>query len=196
MRVFFDTETSGLRNFKAEPSDDSQPHMVQLAFLVDDLNGNTLQEYNYYIKLPEEVTMESGAVKAHGITRTTLDEHGISLASAVSAFNKACSKATELIAHNINFDLNVIRAAYIRSYSPETSEAQHFEELDIFCTMLKATDVCKLPGRGKRYKWPTLNEAYRVLVDVEGFEGAHDALNDVRACRGVYYELKKRLKHG
>lgn len=192
MLIFFDTETSGLWNFKAEPDDDSQPHMVQLAFIVDDLKGNTLQEYNYYIKLPEDIVMEPGAVKAHGITRTTLDAHGISLASAVSAFNKACHKSTDLIAHNIDFDLNVMRAAYIRSYSMEKSEAQYFEDLDKFCTMKEGTDVCKLPGRGRNYKWPTLNEAYRILINIEGFEGAHDALNDVRACRDVYYELKKR----
>ena len=58
--------------------------------------------------------------------------------------------------------------------------------------MMASSFVLKLPGRfGNSYKWPKLSEAYETLVDEEGFEGAHDAMADVRACRAVYYKLKE-----
>jgi hypothetical protein len=50
----------------------------------------------------------------------------------------------------------------------------------------------KLPNSRGGYKWPTLDEAYRVLVDPSGFKDAHDAMADTRACRGVYYALRAR----
>ena len=63
-----------------------------------------------------------------------------------------------------------------------------------FCTMLNTVEIVKIPGR-KGYKWPKLDEAYRILVDPDGFEGAHDALADVKACRKVFYNLKKEDTH-
>ena len=57
--------------------------------------------------------------------------------------------------------------------------------------MEATTDICKIPPpRGSGYKWPKLEEAYRILVDPVGFEGAHDAMVDVEACRKVFYALK------
>ena len=57
------------------------------------------------------------------------------------------------------------------------------------CTMRIATNVLKIPGpRG--FKWPTLQEAYKRLVDPAGFEGAHDAITDVKACAAVFYALE------
>lgn len=47
--------------------------------------------------------------------------------------------------------------------------------------------MVKLP----RNKWPTLQELHTFLFGV-GFEGAHDALVDVRACAKCYWEIQRR----
>ena len=54
--------------------------------------------------------------------------------------------------------------------------------------MLNTTKLCKIPGK-YGYKWPTLSELHMFLFG-NGFEGAHDALNDVLACAACYFELK------
>ncbi len=41
------------------------------------------------------------------------------------------------------------------------------------------------------YKWPKLQETYKFLFGEE-FEGAHDAMADVRACARIYFELRNR----
>jgi hypothetical protein len=57
--------------------------------------------------------------------------------------------------------------------------------------MKGATNFCCLPGP-YGYKWPTLQELYKVLFN-ETLEDAHRALADVRACARCYFQLK-RLK--
>ena len=59
------------------------------------------------------------------------------------------------------------------------------------CTMIRSTDYCQLPGRYGKYKWPKLEELHFKLFG-ESFEGAHDALADIRATMRCYYEMEKR----
>lgn len=57
--------------------------------------------------------------------------------------------------------------------------------------MLESVDLCKLPGRYPgNYKWPKLIELHNHLFGCD-FEGAHDALDDVKATVKCFFELKK-----
>ena len=59
--------------------------------------------------------------------------------------------------------------------------------------MMSLVDELKIPGRfGKQYKWPSLDESYRALVNPEGFTGAHDAMVDVMACAEVLWAAEDR----
>jgi len=56
--------------------------------------------------------------------------------------------------------------------------------------MQESTNLCKLPGpRG--YKFPKLEELHKVLFGCN-FEGAHDALDDIKATERCFWELVKR----
>jgi DNA polymerase III alpha subunit (gram-positive type) len=88
-----------------------------------------------------------------------------------------------LIAHNINFDYNVLGSEMIR-YKKTTGKA-----MKQICTMHASTEYCKLPGNFG-YKWPKLEELHNKLFGCP-FEGAHDALFDVRAMVKCFFELKK-----
>jgi len=46
----------------------------------------------------------------------------------------------------------------------------------------------RIPGKFKDFKWPKLIESYQFLFN-ESFDGAHDALADVRACARVHRHL-------
>ena len=183
--MFFDTETTGKYDFKAPPEAPQQPHLVQIAMILDDLEGNTIEEYETIIRTGN-VNIPISAQEIHGISTAIANAHGIDVRVALNKFDGFWQKSNRIIAHNIDFDRKVMKTAYHR----EGREGL-FDMTPTYCTMQHSTDVLKLPGRYRGYKWPRLEEAYRVLVDIEGFEGAHNALNDVRACRSVYYALKR-----
>lgn len=182
MYLFFDTETTGFYHKKKELWDSEQPGLVQLAAMLDDEDRNTIGEINVIVKSGVEIS--SGAMKAHGITEEKVEKDGIKLSTAIASFEELVLKAQKVIAHNIEFDINIMQVQYFRSNIPII---QLFTKERI-CTMKITTNILKIPGRFG-YKWPRLDEAYKILVDEKGFEGAHDAMIDVKACREVFYKL-------
>lgn len=182
--LFIDTETSGIYKFKEEYHSPNQPHLVQLALILDDMEGNTVEEYETIIRVGD-VNIPPSAAEIHGITTAIANAKGIAAQVALEKFNEMWKISNCIIAHNIPFDMNIMLTTFYREKMDDL-----FKMVPTYCTMERSTDLLKLPGR-YGYKWPKLEEAYRVLVDVEGFEGAHNALNDVRACRKVYYALRK-----
>lgn len=184
--IFFDTETTGKWDFKADPMADHQPHCIQLAAIFDDESGNTTATLNHYLQLPQEVEIESGALKTHGITPKMCQERGFDPAYTFATFNDWLLGADCIVAHNADFDIKILAKNYKRY-----SQTFNPRGVPYFCTMQATTNVCKLPGKYNNYKWPKLEEAYGMLVDPAGFEGAHDALADVKACRALYYKMKE-----
>lgn len=67
MKLFFDTETTGMADFKAEPHAAHQPRLVQLAALLTDDAGEEVTHFSVVIK-PEgfEIPVAASAV-AHNI---------------------------------------------------------------------------------------------------------------------------------
>ena len=176
MILFFDTETTGLPRFK-EPSDDSrQPHLIQIAALLCDFNGNDVETLSTIVKPGDNAVMESEAYAAHGI----------SLARA---------RATEIVGHNVSFDKRIMRIASARWLGSKWST-----ELPTFCTMRRSQAIVDLPPtpamvRANRNwpKPPKLVECMKHFFN-EGLDGAHDALIDVTACKRVYFHLRSMEK--
>lgn len=185
--LFFDTETTGFPNKKLPTEHRDQPHLLQLAFIVDDKTGNTVDEFCEIIKPTLTFQVPEAAYRIHGISYDRALKVGASGDFVLSLFHEWWSKCDRVVAHNYAFDVELMKITFARSSIKRKKRAT---VPDVYCTMLRGTNVLKIPGRYGKYKWPSLDEAYRVLVDKSGFEGAHDALNDVRACRKVYYALQ------
>lgn len=183
--LFTDTETTGKWDFKASVDAPHQPHIIQLAAILD-RDGRDATEFETLVHLPADVRIDEGALRTHGITAARALEEGMPLREALTIFQNMVSAADLLVCHNTDFDLKVLLAAYARA-----GLISHIPSMRQYCTMRASTDVCRIPGK-YGYKWPKLDEAYRVLVDPSGFEGAHSALADVRACRALYYALQQR----
>lgn len=182
MKLFFDTETTGLfnRNFPLA----HQPHIVQLAALLADECGVERAAINLLIT-PEGWTIPKEAADVHGITTEMATAYGVPIRSAMHIFAKLVKQARIVIAHNIDFDRTLI------GYEAERLSVPFpvFAGKEMFCTMQATTDICQLPGKfGKNYKWPKLAEAYRHLFGEE-LKDAHDAMVDLRACKRVYLHL-------
>jgi DNA polymerase III epsilon subunit-like protein len=189
MILFFDTETTGLpKDYKAHVHDvDNWPRLVQLAWIALDGAGDEMTCRNHLIvpvgfEIPEEVS------KIHGVTTDMAIKDGTALLRVLHEFRVAVQMSHLIVGHNVNFDRKIIGAEYIRFDMEETYE--HMKDMDRYCTMFKSTKICKIPqvGRGG-YKWPKLQELHKHLFDEE-FDGAHDALADVRATARCYFEIQ------
>jgi len=59
------------------------------------------------------------------------------------------------------------------------------------CPMLLATDVCKLPHKGRRkgFKWPTVEEAWAHFFPEENYVEEHRGLDDAMHEAKIVYKL-------
>jgi DNA polymerase-3 subunit epsilon len=186
MILFFDTETNGLpKNWKAAKNDvNNWPRVCQLAFSIYEDDGTHIKDFQTVIK-PDGWTIPTSASDIHGISTEIAMERGILMIDALNEFISAYEKCHTLVAHNIAFDYPVLGCELIRyQMRPKNKIETHI------CTMQESVEFCKLPGN-YGYKWPKLIELYSILFGKE-FDGAHDAMVDVKACSECFFELANR----
>lgn len=196
MYLIFDSETSGLPLFDKPNDHPDQPHIVQLAFILQDESFNEIMCFNTLIK-PTGWTIHPKAQEAHGISIEDCYKYGINIDTALRVIRDVWYKATYHVAHNIKFDAKLLELEFGRN--PKVLESEDGFEVKSsveFCTMNATTELCKLSktnnwGAGN-YKWPTLEEAYYHIFH-EILENTHDALSDVRTCSKIFKYLKNDL---
>lgn len=176
MYLFFDTETTGLNR--------RSDRIVQLAWILTDQFGREISREDNIIK-PEGFSIPPQASKIHGISTALASEVGKELSEVLNRFCKAFSKAEYAIAHNINFDLPIIKEECGR-IGLQIDDAR----IGRICTMRLSTHWCRLPkyNGSQGYKWPTLQELHSRLFGSD-FDGAHNALADVIATKRCFFEL-------
>jgi DNA polymerase-3 subunit alpha len=185
MFLIYDTETTGLpRNYEAPVSDlENWPRLVQLAWQLHDAKGRLTNAGNHLVK-PEGFTIPYNAEKLHGISTEMATKEGEELTKVLGAFLADLGKAAVVVGHNIDFDINIIRAEFLR-----TGLEDGLENKPQVCTKMESIDHCALPGgRGGGYKWPTLAELHQKLFGA-AFGDAHDASADVQATARCFFEL-------
>lgn len=199
--LFYDTETTGLPDFKAPSEAQHQPHIVQLAALLVDLDTRETIASMDVIVRPDGWTIPSEVSAVHGITTEHAMNVGIPEELAISMFMSLWDGRLR-IAHNEQFDARIVRIAIKRFFDPvqpaglaipisDEWKASHSE-----CTARLATPICALPPTEKmkaakrfHHKTPNLGEAYRHFTGRD-LENAHSAMADVQACRDVYFAIK------
>lgn len=191
MLLFTDTETTGFVDLKKPPSDPKQPYVVQLAAILTTDEGETIDELDMIVK-PEGWEVPVEASNVHGITTEIALSKGLHKGLVLNAYIALHDKAYITVAHNADFDRMVMKAFIFRCGSTTLLKPMH-------CTMRMCRDIIKIPPTPKmraagymQYKNPSLTESYKFFFH-KNFEGAHNALNDVRATKEVYFAAKKRL---
>lgn len=186
MYLFFDTETTGLpKNWQAPLTDlKNWPRMVQLAWLLYDVNGKQLSGRDYIIK-PEGYDIPETAAKVHGISTEKAMAEGVDLSMVLQEFATEIRSAKFLVAHNMNFDERIAGAEFLRK-----NISNGLLGTDKICTMESSTEYVNIMG-SYGYKWPTLAELHEKLFET-GFENAHNALVDVEILAKCFFELKNR----
>ncbi|MCB8998567.1 MAG: DNA polymerase III subunit alpha [Bacteroidales bacterium] len=185
MFLIFDTETTGLPKRDNAPLEelDNWPRLVQLAWQMHDITGKFIEAKDYIIK-PEGFTIPYAAEKVHGISTEKALKDGHDLKTVLKEFAADISASRLLIAHNIEFDINIVASEFLRN-----SIENDFLEKKKLCTKVESTDFCAIPGgRGGKFKWPNLKELHEKLFN-EGFPDAHNASADVEATTRCFLEL-------
>jgi len=183
--LVFDTETTGKAEFRLPPEHPSQPHIVQLGAILYDDHTRVVAEVNLMVK-PDGWTVPKEAADIHGITTERADQYGVAIKTVIMLFILLCRRAKISVAHNRAFDKLMVEIELIRLGL--TKELEEFRAMEGFCTMEASTPICKLPGNYGRFKWPKLQEAHQHFFGKE-FDGAHNAMADVRACAAVYFAM-------
>lgn len=184
--LIFDTETTGLPKSRGENKLSDLPYLTQLAalFCVDQ---RIVSSISFYFKDSRIDVPDEQFFKDQGISNEFLNDVGVPYHVGLKMFDDLLRQSDRAIAHNMDFDGRVIWASYARTNGIEFS---YMKNIPKYCTMLSSKNICNIPG-AYGIKWPSLTEAYKHLVDKNGFEGAHDALADVNACHKVLFSLEK-----
>lgn len=186
---FFDTETTGLIDFGSELHEPHQPRIVQLAWKIYHDQSCVLSKSSL---ISGDYESHPAALSIHRKTLELRNRYGYPINNVLPSFFKDMAKCDLVVAHNIDFDDKMVRREGVIAYVGDESDNPfiRFLQQDRYCTMKNSTNICKIPGK-RGFKWPTLDEAYRALVDPAGFPDAHDAMVDVEACAKVYFVLTK-----
>jgi DNA polymerase-3 subunit epsilon len=194
MILAFDTETTGLPDFKRPSDEPQQPHLVQLAIVLLDDDFTERASASLIIR-PDGWTIPDDIAKIHGITTEIATRVGVPEKMATDLYTALQYEepATLAVAHNVSFDLRIMRIAMLRhGYSKDWQEARLPKS---YCTMTTATPIVNLPPTDRmlaagftKPKPPRLTECVKHFFD-EDLTGAHDALVDVRATLRLYRHL-------
>lgn len=195
MNLFFDTETTGLPDWRAPSDSPTQPHLIQLAVILAEDDGTEVESWQTIVRPYAGARMSPEAQAAHGISLERAMDEGIDGAVAIEAMMDLAGRASQLVGHNVSFDVRILRIHTTRSHKFKWEP-----RVPTFCTMRAATPILNLPPTPKmiaagfnKPKSPNLTECVRHFFN-EDLEGAHDALVDVRACKRVFHAIQQGTK--
>ena len=187
--LIFDTETCGLpRSRNVDPTEDfdNWPRMVQLAWQLHDQTGALLHCDSLTVK-PVDFEIPLSATKIHGIAHEDALAQGIPIADVLKSFVEQLKKADFMVGHNLEFDLNILKAEFLRGQL-------EIKPLDrpAIDTMKDTLDQKQPPGKGTgKPKFKKLEELYEDLFG-EPTVRAHDAGGDVHSTARAFFESVKR----
>jgi len=154
------------------------------------------------IKVLVDIPEESS--KIHGITKEISDEHGLPIQEIINQFINDLTECQLLVAHNMEFDMNMLIVELIRSnkiaeelnnesvVDLNNSVYEKITKIEKYCTMKETEKKCNIKAvskTGKAYtKYPTLGELHYYLFRIYP-KNLHNSLNDILICLRCYYQL-------
>ena len=201
--AIFDTETTGLPKFKEINMKelDSWPYIVQFSYIL--FNTETYEIIKIVdsvvkLKNPTEITEENSNI--HGITNEISKIKGVNIDIILKKFFKNIQNVDLIVAHNMSFDLNMIKVELLRlikkneendTYSKLLSDLENYKKY--YCTMQESIDLCNIIVQNKYntnyVKFPKLVELYEKLFEKTP-KNLHNSLNDVLVTLKCFMKLK------
>ena len=166
----FDTETSELLTDKTKDT----CKIIQLSWITYDTITHDQEENDFILNINQEVTNSH----IHRIT-TEMSEKGYEFSDIYQMFMDDLRECDFLLGHNIQYDLNMLEVELFR-----LGEYDMCDEL--YAKRYK--DTMLMGAKQNRGKYPTLICLHEKLF-IQPFEGAHSAIEDVRATLACYLQM-------
>lgn len=189
-KIILDTETNGIpkktdhkSNYDYKNLEDfREARLLSISYIVIDANNDIKEKKTIYVNPQFELL--KGAQKIHGLTKEFLNERGCDIEYIINDLTNLFSKynINEIIAHNIEFDINIILSEIYRHNEYSDLLSILLYNVDYYCTMKKFFEKINY------YKWPKLGEAYKYFYNEE-IINAHDSEYDTLHCYKVYVKL-------
>lgn len=180
----YDTETTGLPVWDKPSGGDEQPHIVQLAAVLVDLETGMQHSSIDVIVKPAGWTIPGEVVELHGITTERAMDTGVQEALAVEMLLEFCQGRTR-VAYNEPFDQRIVRIALKRFFDNEALPEDDPTQQSAIWRAGKAECTLKLARSIMGGRMPKLTEAHRHFLGRD-FSGAHSAMADTQACIAVH----------
>tara|TARA_B110000977_G_scaffold201498_1_gene296429 strand:- start:3075 stop:3617 length:543 start_codon:yes stop_codon:yes gene_type:complete len=163
--LYLDTETNGIGSFRP-----ASQRLVQIAWVFH-------VPKTHYINDVSEIS----TTVPHDITVEQCRNEGNSFDLAFTDFYKDFTNASLIVAHNLDFDIGIIKNEMkIRNSNMYNTFKTHLKSKKFQCTMQDGVDICKIKysEKSRNYKFPKLSELYQHYFETLPNIKQHDALND------------------
>lgn len=182
----FDTETTGLPRDYNLPytATNNWPHIVQISYVlfnVVDGEINHLAEGDFILSPDDSYSIPSNMI--HGISNEKATTIGYRRHDVFRFLARQLDYVDYLIGHNLDFDINVLRAEFEREH---IDVSKQFDYIERICTMKSAK-----PLYPSGSPWPKLEKLYKDLTG-KVISNAHNAVADVNATIECFKSLYKR----
>ena len=210
--MVFDTETSGLmpkhKFGTAFPPMEAYPHIMQISWIVYNVSSNVIEEVvDEYVQIPDTAEISPESIQVHGITREIAKEKGKPIAPLLAKFFLAYMKCDCIVAHNLQFDSELVRKEMWRNKkelervvpSKErvnmmcgvfTKKFNAAYYIDTFCTMMNTIQFCGIEFVAKPKPLPDLGKIVDSSDAAELREPVVELKEPVAELREPAVELK------
>ena len=209
--LLLDTETNGLPKNRYAPVAEftNWPAILQLSWAIyrisPDGSMEELESRDVGVSLDPGISWDAGAAKIHGLSEYE-GRNGTPASQALGDLADAIRRVDVIVAHNLDFDKSVIRAAgYAEAFKAPAADGLRAlwpSRIKEFCSMRATTDIVCLPPTAKqtaynisKYKSPRLSELHQWIFgtayDISG-SFLHSAKGDVHCLARCVGELLRR----
>ena len=215
--VVFDTETTDKIQYVEDESGKKtaiMPRVIQLGYIYyDSSDASKIKIFDKLIDINDSIEISDGATKIHNITKESIQaakpREKLTMKEALQQFLDDIEKCDYVVAHNVEFDKNVLlhELEQLENEELKTRGLALFntftEKNQWTCTMKDNIQVCKLQSDKQRnldiylkskgkppknyYKFPKLSETYNHYFGYSPDEKAlHKAIMDVVLCLRIF----------